>query len=53
MVTLENMTTERKLWILNITPEAALCYDGKNWIINKRGAPKLEAAQIRNLEILQ
>jgi hypothetical protein len=52
MVTLENKTTETKLWTRNIIAKVALCYDSKNWVINKRNAWQLEAAQMRILRPL-
>jgi hypothetical protein len=44
------MTTETKLRIQkDITSKAALSYGSENWIISKRDAQKLEAAQTRFL----
>jgi hypothetical protein len=40
----KHMTIDTKLRIHNITSKAALCYGSETWIINKRDAPKLEAA---------
>jgi hypothetical protein len=40
------MTIDTKLRIRNITSKAALCYGSEVWIINKRDAQKLEAAQM-------
>jgi hypothetical protein len=46
------MTTDTKLRLNNITSKADLCYGSENWIINKRDAQKLEAAQMRFLRPL-
>jgi hypothetical protein len=43
----KRMTIDTKLRIHNITSKAALCYGSEAWIINKRDAQKLEAAQMR------
>jgi hypothetical protein len=48
----KNMTVGTKLRIHNITSKATLCYGSKVWIINKRDAQQLEAAQIRFLRPL-
>jgi hypothetical protein len=48
----KQMTTDTKLWLHNITSKASLCYGSENWIINKRDAQKLEAAQMRFLRPL-
>jgi hypothetical protein len=47
----KNMTTDTKLR-LHITSKVSLCYGSENWIIDKRDAQKLEAAQIRFLRTL-
>jgi len=42
------MTTDTKLRLYKtIASKAGLCYGSENWIINKREAQKLEAAQMR------
>jgi hypothetical protein len=43
------MVTETKLRIYNVTSKVALFNGSENWIINKRDAQKLEAAQMRFL----
>jgi hypothetical protein len=48
----KQMTTNTKLRLHNITSKASLCYGSENWIINKRDARKLEAAQMRFLRPL-
>jgi hypothetical protein len=48
----KQMTTDTKLRLHNITSKASFCYGSKNWIINKRDAQKLEAAQMRFLRPL-
>jgi hypothetical protein len=48
----KHMTTDTKLLIHNIISKAALCYGSEAWIINKRDAQKLEAAQMRFLRPL-
>jgi hypothetical protein len=48
----KQMTTDAKLRLHNITSKASLCYGNENWIINKRDAQKLEAAQMRILRPL-
>jgi hypothetical protein len=48
----KHMTVDTKLRIHNITFKAALCYGGEVWIINKRDAQKLEAAEMRFLRPL-
>jgi hypothetical protein len=48
----KHTTTDTKLRLHNITSKASLCYGSENWIINKRDAQKLEAAQIRFLRQL-
>jgi hypothetical protein len=45
------MTTDTKLRLHNITSKASLGYGSENWIINKRDAQKLEAAQMRFLRL--
>jgi hypothetical protein len=47
----KNMTTDTKLR-LHTTSKVSLCYGSENWIIDKRDAQKLEAAQIRFLRTL-
>jgi hypothetical protein len=42
----KHMATDTKLQLHNITSEAGLCYGSEKWIINKRDAQKLEAAQM-------
>jgi hypothetical protein len=46
------MTTDTKLRLRNITSKASLCYGSENWIISKRDAQKLVAAQMRILRPL-
>jgi hypothetical protein len=46
------MEIETKLRLHNITSKASPCYGGENWIINKRDAQKLEAAEMRFLGTL-
>jgi hypothetical protein len=46
------MTIDTKLRIYNIASKAALYYGSEAWIINKRDAQKLEAAQMRFLRPL-
>jgi hypothetical protein len=48
----EHITTNTKLRLHNITSKAVLCYDSENWIIKKREAQKLQAAQMRFLRPL-
>jgi hypothetical protein len=48
----KHMTIDTKLRKHNITSKAALCYGSEVWIINKRNAQKLEAAQMRFLRPL-
>jgi hypothetical protein len=45
----KHMTIDTKLRIHNTTSKAALWYGSEVWIINKRDAQKLEAAQMRFL----
>jgi len=46
----KHMTTDTKLRLYKtIASKASLCYGSENWIINKRNAQKLEAAQMRFL----
>jgi hypothetical protein len=47
----KHMTINTKLRIHNITSKATLCYGSEVWIVNKRDAQKLEAAQIRFLSV--
>jgi hypothetical protein len=47
-----HMTTDTKLRQHNATSKASLCYGSEDWIINKRDAQKLEAAQMRLLRPL-
>jgi hypothetical protein len=46
------MSTETKLRIHNICSKPALFYGSKAWVVNKRDAQKLEAAQMRFLRPL-
>jgi hypothetical protein len=41
------------LYLFNITSIVALCFGSENWIMKKRDAPKLEAAQVTFLRPLQ
>jgi hypothetical protein len=48
----KHATTETKLRIYNITCKVALWYGSENWIISKRDAQNLEAAQMRFLRLI-
>jgi hypothetical protein len=45
----KHATSDTKLQLHNIISKGSLCYGSKNWIIYKRDAQKLEAAQMRFL----
>jgi hypothetical protein len=48
----KHVTTRIKLRLHNITSKASLCYGSEDWILYKRDAQKLEAAQMRFLRPL-
>jgi hypothetical protein len=48
----KRMTTDTKLRLYNISSKAGLCYGSENWIVKKREAQKLEAAQMKLLRPL-